>query len=50
MAVIALVSELAKVSPAIANELRALLAKGDPTPEDFAALRRRVEAMTLEEM
>ncbi len=50
LAVISLIAELVKVSPAVANELRALFAKGEPTDADFEALRRRVAAMTLEEM
>lgn len=50
VAIVQLLAELVKVSPAIAIELRELFSKENPTTEDFESLKRRVLAMTLEEM
>jgi hypothetical protein len=41
-----LIEEGIKLEPAIAAELRALLNKNDPTAEDWAALRSRVQSKT----
>lgn len=50
VAIVQLLAELVKVSPAIAAELKELFSKEDPTTLDFENLKRRVLAMTLEEL
>ena len=41
-----ILEEAIKNEPAIAAEIRELLKKNDPTPEDWAALRARVASKT----
>ena len=41
-----ILEEAIKAAPAIAEDLRAMLAKPDPTPEDWALLRARITAKT----
>ena len=49
-AVAALIVELIKDSPTIIAELKTLFSKGDPTPEDWLALKARVQATSFESL
>lgn len=41
--------EAIKYAPALAEEIRVLLSKGDPTPEDWLALQQKYATKTYEQ-
>lgn len=45
-----ILQEAIKAEPAIAAEVQTLLAKGDPTDADWAALRTRIKAKTYKDL